>query len=143
MAGLRTCTLCSQHLLPDMFSKLSARCKPCAASVSRQWRLDNPERAKENNAIFKNAYSASKKNGYRLKYRYGITLDQHAAMIDKQKGKCAICGDAFAGTPHVDHCHATGKIRGMLCDRCNRGIGYFRDDANRLSAAAKYLKGVA
>lgn len=78
-------------------------------------------------------------NGHRLKYRYGITLAQHKAMMEKQEGKCAICKEGFDKTPHVDHCHKSKFVRGLLCDRCNRGIGYFRENREFLISAAEYL----
>ncbi len=78
-------------------------------------------------------------NGHRLKYRYGITLAQYEAMWSKQDGKCAICEENFDKTPHVDHCHKSKFVRGLLCDRCNRGIGYFRENQSFLVSAAKYL----
>jgi hypothetical protein len=72
---------------------------------------------------------------------YGIGPDQYAAMLEAQDGGCAIChGQSMDGKGlHVDHDHATGRNRGLLCDRCNRGLGLFRDDAALLRAAADYL----
>lgn len=79
-----------------------------------------------------------------LKYSYGLTLDDYRALLERQQHKCAICGidldDAEARTICVDHCHATGKVRGLLCVRCNTGIGYMKDDPARLRAAADYLE---
>lgn len=142
MAGLKVCTACDQHLLPDAFSKRSGRCKPCATNASREWVKNNPERARRTKEIYRQRYAGSKINGYRLKYRYGITLEEHKKMFQAQGGKCAICEEIFDKTPHVDHCHATGKVRGLLCDLCNRGVGYFTDSAVKLMAASKYIEGI-
>lgn len=82
----------------------------------------------------------------RLQREYGITLDDYNRILAEQGGGCGICGVVAArskagGTRlHVDHDHATGKARGLLCDTCNRGIGQLGDDPERLRAAARYLE---
>ena len=80
---------------------------------------------------------------YFLQYRYGITTDDYEEMLAKQGGRCAICGtDAPGGRNKVwsvDHCHSTNRVRGLLCHRCNMGLGYFKDDVERLRAAIAYL----
>lgn len=75
-----------------------------------------------------------------LKSAYGITDEQYVAMLEAQHGKCAICkGHQVEGRRMcVDHCHKTGQIRGLLCDYCNRGLGFFRDSPDRLREAARY-----
>lgn len=70
---------------------------------------------------------------------YGITLEQRNEMIERQDGKCAICSDVLT-TPHVDHCHETNAVRGILCSVCNIGLGYFKDDPTRLHSAIEYLE---
>lgn len=117
-----------------------------AAERQRKYRQDHPERVA---AGKRRAYSQSSKIGYRdrnLRRRYGITYDQLVQLHTEQGGVCAICGDALTVEPgeqryaaHVDHDHATGKVRGLLCNFCNRGLGYFLDDAARLRAAAVYI----
>jgi len=90
---------------------------------------------------------------YRRRYRgrirkalYGITEEQYQAMFESQGNACAICGSTdwpasnYAGSPHVDHDHATGEVRGLLCGHCNNGLGHFRDDPERLRKAAAYLE---
>lgn len=75
---------------------------------------------------------------YRQLLDYGITPEEYQAMSEAQDGKCAICH-----TRHrlvVDHCHKTMKVRGLLCQRCNKGIGLFLDDPIALRRAAKYLE---
>lgn len=80
---------------------------------------------------------------YHIKRKYGLSIDQYNDMICAQDGKCVICGYLFGqrkGDISVDHCHSTNKVRGLLCDLCNRGLGYFKDDVQALSNAINYLK---
>jgi hypothetical protein len=82
--------------------------------------------------------AASLKHYYQS--RYGTTKDEVDRMA--QTG-CAICGTTdWPGRhnrPHVDHDHTTGAVRGILCSECNTGLGKFRDDPDRLTAAIRYL----
>ena len=68
---------------------------------------------------------------------YRITLIQYEEMLARQGGVCASCRDAKA--TDVDHCHSTGVVRGILCHACNKGLGYFRDNPEKLAAAIAYL----
>lgn len=74
--------------------------------------------------------------------KYGVTVEWIAERTAEQEGRCAICGDPPTDGKrlHVDHCHTTGQPRGLLCTRCNPGLGYFRDNPALLSAAIDYLK---
>ena len=74
--------------------------------------------------------------------RYGITDEEYAAMLEAQGGACAICRTDEWGSagPNVDHDHATGEVRGLLCKPCNVGIGEMDDDPARLRAAAEYIE---
>ena len=75
---------------------------------------------------------------------YGITLDEYLQMMVDRDGKCDICGTDQANSVrkdlYVDHCHATLKVRGLLCQSCNMALGLFKDDTQRLLTAADYLK---
>lgn len=79
-----------------------------------------------------------------LKLRYGISLDDYNELLLTQGGCCKICKlkaeDNFRGILYVDHCHKTGKIRGLLCDLCNKAIGLFKDDISLLAEAINYLR---
>ena len=79
-----------------------------------------------------------------LQRKYGITLNQYYTMIDNQKGCCAICNQSETSKNKslaVDHDHKTGKVRGLLCSRCNIGIGNFKDNSDYLINAIGYLNG--
>ncbi len=70
---------------------------------------------------------------------YGLTLDDWDQMVIGQLGCCAICGEAPLEL-HIDHCHETNVVRGLLCTNCNNGLGRFADEPNRLRAAADYVE---
>lgn len=84
---------------------------------------------------------------WKWKFRrvYGITKNDFETLLAKQNNCCAICGRGFDWsskklTPHIDHCHVTKRVRGLLCDWCNKGLGNFEDDAAALQKAAIYLE---
>jgi len=79
---------------------------------------------------------------HNYKKRYGLTIEQKQAMINAQDGKCAICKSDLKTTHNVcvDHNHETGFIRGILCRKCNLGIGHLNDSIEILKSAVKYLK---
>lgn len=73
--------------------------------------------------------------------RFGMTPDDYLRMLDRQNGVCGICRRKNGKKKLcVDHCHTTGRVRGLLCTKCNKGLGIFGDDAARLVRAAEYLK---
>jgi hypothetical protein len=82
-----------------------------------------------------------------LKRSFGITIEDFETLYEIQNGKCKICGEpekamirGITLSLAVDHCHDTGRIRGLLCHRCNKGLGEFGDSAERLRKAADYLE---
>jgi predicted nucleic acid-binding Zn ribbon protein len=85
-----------------------------------------------------------KSPGYMRQYLYGITAEEYDALLAAQEGRCAICGSpdwpGKGNRPHIDHDHETGRIRGLLCNNCNTGLGQFKDDPQRLRAAIRYLE---
>ena len=74
-------------------------------------------------------------------YEYGLAPGEYEKLKEAQESRCAICGEP-PRTPslHVDHDHDTGEVRGLLCDRCNRGLGQFQDDPDIVEKAALYLR---
>lgn len=90
------------------------------------------------------AYRVTKRNladGFLRKY--GLTMEQVEERKRKRDFKCDICSQEASGTGkdalHVDHCHETGVVRGMLCMRCNNGIGHFGDNVDLMESARRYL----
>ena len=77
-----------------------------------------------------------------IEVRYGLTLGAFDAMLESQNGCCAICHSDSPGktTWYVDHDHITGRLRGLLCNLCNSGLGYFRDNQDFLLSAVEYLR---
>jgi catalase len=89
----------------------------------------------------KERVSKYRKENYKRAYKFGknLTFAERDQMIQNQLGLCIICSDQLKD-PHVDHCHKTGKVRGILCPKCNFGLGNFNDDPSRIEAAAAYLR---
>lgn len=85
-----------------------------------------------------------KRKNQRLVAAFGIELSDFKELLAIQKGGCAICGYSDMSNPKmfpvVDHCHKTGKIRGLLCANCNHALGKFKDDTNILGCAIAYLQ---
>jgi len=99
---------------------------------NRRWREQNYERS---------IYLSRRRD---LKRFYGLTIDDYDRMLAEQHGRCAICdieaNDSPKGRLQVDHCHTTGKVRGLLCFLCNSAVGKLRDDSGLMEAAAAYVK---
>ena len=91
-----------------------------------------------------NRANPEKKRIYALKYYYGITLAEYEVMLESQNYGCAICGSKNPGVKKsifsVDHDHKTKRVRGLLCGRCNSGIGLLYDSEEILLKAMLYLK---
>jgi hypothetical protein len=118
-------------------------CKECQSVITKQWRIDNIEKVKQKAKLkFQNLSKESKRNSKYLN-RYGITLQNFIDMEVEQKGLCAICGNPPSGKKKVlcvDHCHDTGKVRGLLCDDCNNLLGRAKDKIEHLLSAVEYLQ---
>jgi len=141
----KRCSICGVTKPLEEFGADSKRadgrkrqCKACLAIKTREW-----------NALHRNSVRAT-----RLRKKFGIEPDVYVAHYKRQRGRCAICRDPIPNyldseltTDHrlgsgtcVDHDHATGRVRGLLCGPCNKAIGYLKDDPKRCDAAAKYLR---
>lgn len=102
----------------------------------------NVTRYVKNKDKLKNKYVAHLKPQHLMK-KYKLTLEEYNLMKLQQNNCCAICKvneSEFSRSLSVDHCHKTSKVRGLLCYSCNRALGYFFDDVNRLKTAIEYLQ---
>ena len=129
---MKRCPDCGEWKSPEDFPRNKnckdgrhPYCKPCHNARSRESR--------------RRLYGGSRH--YHLKRRYGIGAAEVDALIRGQGGVCPICGRE--SPEHVDHDHATGRVRGVLCFNCNGGLGQFADDVDRLAAAIVYLDAAA
>ena len=130
----KLCTLCKIYKPASDFQKnksrksgLQCHCKEC----------------------FKQRYQKSdplKNRKYHIKRYYGLEWVDYELLYESQNGKCKLCLSPILlyerdklGVAHVDHCHNTGKVRGLLCHFCNSGIGYLQDNSMLLRKAADYL----
>lgn len=147
--GFKRCGKCKEvkaldqfHTSTRLYDGHAKLCKPCqyetrkawalkypekAAALQKRWRDNNPERAKE----------------LGRKYLYGLQPGEYDRMLQEQNGRCAICKTDYpkgrSKSFHVDHCHETGKVRGLLCHGCNVSIGHFNHDVEVLQSAIRYL----
>jgi len=118
----------------------SGRSKSCGC-LSRRSGADSPN--------FKHGLALRDNAGYKKyqrecfdRHKYNLEPKQKQELIEKQHNSCAICGYKFGqkiGDMKVDHDHKTGTVRGLLCDLCNRGLGYFKDSKDLFNNAIKYL----
>lgn len=140
--SFKKCACCGEVKPTTEFSRKKRRekwgfyayCNDCKHEKAKKYYLDNTEKCK------KLARSRDLK-------KYGITLEYQEKMMRDQGNKCAICGKEIylfgskkSNTAHVDHDHITGKVRGLLCQECNTGLGKFRDNPLFLANAIKYLE---
>lgn len=159
---MKTCTKCKLTKELNLFAKqpkakdgLQTLCKACQAENTRRWYAAHKEYSskKRSERYKKNkkrdrelvkkflAENRHKIKEYNLK-KYGLTLESHAAMLAAQNHVCAICSKACKNYPTlvVDHDHSSNKVRGLLCNKCNRGLGMFEDNAESLQRAIEYLR---
>jgi hypothetical protein len=119
--GLRLCSGCGKHRLLSSFHGKKEKASRCRDCISASF----------------------------LRYRYNISLAEFNHLRDEQMGLCGICGIVLEISESsslrtknvaVDHCHSTGKVRGLLCSMCNKGLGCFSDNIDSLEAAVLYLQ---
>jgi len=118
--GERLCKGCQQyHSKEEYHKEFSTYCKLCSN--------------KKTGIYIKNVHRYSK---------YGIVESDYKSFLEKQQNSCAICKETFNKSvePKIDHNHATGKVRGLLCHNCNVALGHFKDNINILKTTIKYLE---
>jgi len=109
----------------------------------KNYRLKNREKFREYYRMYIRNHKEYVKNEV-LKVRYGLTIEDFNNLLKKQDYKCAICGEPLDLSSrfkvHIEHNHKTGKVRGIVCNKCNQGLGGFRDNIEYLQKAIEYLK---
>lgn len=131
--GEQVCHRCGVEKQYDAFDwqrdkgRYAYRCKVCRKASEKSKHEADPTRRRESN----------------LRRKYGLSLAEFSVMVTAQGGGCAICGTAVNPDGYslaVDHCHDTGRVRGILCGPCNKAIGLLRDDPALLREAVRYLE---
>lgn len=165
MSLTKTCRLCGEtkpieefYKAPGCVDGRRGECRTCFQSsavarkeanpelkeIARQrtakWIEDNQDRYREYKRSYRQTDSFEKSfRKWHLKKNYGLTPEQYDEMLERQGGGCAICGKPPGDIAlHVDHCHDTGRVRGLLCFSCNAGLGQFRHDPQLLGRAMDY-----
>ena len=114
-----------------------------ARIAHKRWLKEHPERMKNAQVAWRKANPEYSRE-YALLTKYGITLQEWNVLLAKQKGGCAICHTTTPGGRtkqfHVDHDHVTGKVRGLLCSKCNQAIGLLSDSPVTIRAALVYVE---
>ncbi len=107
-----------------------------------KYRENNREKLRDKSREY-HSRAATKEREYLYfaKYKYGISKEEYALMLQTQNGVCFICGETNNGRRlHIDHDHDTGKVRSLLCQKCNMILGLCGESVNKLDAIAKYIK---
>lgn len=113
-----------------------AHCRKCNAVRTKEWKTNNKDKDLQNRKDFYKKHKTRRKYERILKV-YGLTEDQTNALFDRFEGKCWNSACANPATD-IDHCHDTGLVRGVLCRRCNLGLGYLRS-VELLTGGLNYL----
>jgi hypothetical protein len=144
--AMKTCTGCGVETDETMFvrdrkrNRRKSRCLSCTSAAAKEWRKKQPNYEKDR-------YQRERKwtRERHLIRKYDVSLEVYEKILAVQNGKCAICGalekEQFYGVFHVDHCHKTKRVRGLLCRGCNHVLGHLRDDQELLWRAIAYLEG--
>ncbi len=165
----KICTKCKEYLPFECFSKnnkgilgLNSSCKKCVKLVQKSPKSYREYQKKyaEKNKIKRRDYANTRNKKltgnnlpfgkeYQLKNMYNLSPEQYLQMIENQDNKCAICnklemiktnkGDKIRSLS-IDHHHESGRVRGLLCSRCNQAIGYMFEDIEILKSAIEYLQ---
>lgn len=150
----KPCKVCRQTKPRSDFPKhqrttdgYTNRCKACTREYHINWRRANPEKLIRQRASWYSRNNSSPKEVW-LRREYGIGETHYNAISARQGGVCALCREPERGLHNsgnvknlsVDHCHDTSQIRGLLCAKCNKGMGLFGEDPALLRRAANYIE---
>jgi len=139
---MKTCRDCKEEKELSEFpsqggGKLRPYCKLCYNLKQKENREANPEQIRKAWKRASGKYYTTDRRRNKTLRAYGLTEETYNAMYDSQGGLCKICDRELPLV--VDHCHESSVIRGLLCDRCNVGLGCFQDDVDRMKRAIEYL----
>jgi Autographiviridae endonuclease VII len=162
----KRCTVCGETKPLDAFYRSAGMrdghrndCKACNLAAKarryaanpeqmkarvRQWQRANPERIRAYRRVYRQrAEVKARDRAGHLRRAFGITQQHYEQLLVAQHGGCAVCGRAprVGKALHVDHDHATGEIRGLLCFSCNSALGNLGEDEKRIRAMLDYLTG--
>lgn len=156
-ADSKVCLLCNLEKPIHKFSRLSpnglrqSRCNPCRAIVNKQKLSELPPEERERRRIknlerrkvYVSELSEAQKRKALLKSKYGISLETFDTLLEQQGNKCALCSGSEPGGKHdifhVDHCHSSGSVRGLLCHKCNIALGFLGDCQTAIQKALDYV----
>lgn len=144
---MKICSKCKIEKSFENFRKdkttsdgLRCWCKICCKQYNEEYSKKNQQKIKDYKIrhYLDNKLEIQEK---RLTKLYNLTLNEYRDILNKQKEKCLICESKFTNIniPYIDHNHTTGKIRGLLCNTCNRALGLFKDNPEILEKAKQYL----
>ena len=146
----KLCPNCQEDLPTSSFNKSNRRdgyqtyCRACHNKMQREkYKSDPMAKVKRQlRAGRRKETNPTAQREAELKRLYGITLQDYVQMFEKQGEVCAICKEKCSTRKSlsVDHNHQTGIVRGLLCNRCNRALGMFKDNSTLLLRAAQYIK---
>lgn len=127
----KKCSRCKTEKPHEDFNRskrgINSRCRQCDREYAKEYRLKYPDKVKE----------SKRQSKYNMEKTYN-------EMLDHQGYKCKVCSthvdNASKGALHVDHCHSTGKVRGLLCSNCNTALGLLKDDSHIIANLLTYLK---
>lgn len=134
---MSACKICRQSQSVDYYEKNTT------AIISRvsKYQKDNANKARIDHRLWR-SLNRVKTKGYALKLKYNLSLADYNTLLERQCGVCAICGQEAPPGSYlsVDHDHVTGTVRGLLCNSCNLGLGWFHDNEETLITAVEYLR---
>lgn len=115
-----------------------SKCKTCQADYIKKYKSRDPEKLKDIWRKASRRYINYDIRRNKTLKKYGLDINSYNKIYDDQNGKCKICSDKI--NLCVDHCHSTGKVRGLLCNFCNTGLGSFKNNELFLLNAIEYIK---
>lgn len=148
---MKLCSKCKRELSKEQFNRrqasmdgLSVWCRDCASAYRKtpEARARDRARLEQDRERDRERYREYGRKNHRKKTlkKYGLTEEAYELMVSSQDGRCLICVKRPDDRLVVDHCHETGRVRGLLCRTCNASLGGFQEDPRLLRKAAAYLE---